>query len=889
MKNRMVGLLLALTLVIGLTMVLPIEVSAATVTTTDVLDMVNFANKQDGKTASQLGIPTSGWCGYFIGYCINNSGIARSLGTISNDECNWAMSPVGWVCTTKNAGTLYCFSSAHANRLREMYTFADGQLVETNAASFSPQVGDIVEFTWSSWENHAFDHTGIVTSVDGNYITYIDGNSSSGNGKVATHTMEKTNSYIYGFLRFNTNETNNDSTISITSGIYYIEAYCGKVVEVENSGQRNGANVQIWENAGIDCQKFKIEKNGNYYTLTASHSGKVIDIANGSSQSGTNIQQYTYNGSDAQKWQFIDAGDGYYYIQSALGTYMDVYYENTSNGTNVWAYSFNGSNAQKFKLVSENGVVARTAPINTQTYNGHTYELYDYSLTWENAKQFCEDKGGHLVTITSQNEQNFINSFLTGSKNLYYIGLQKVSGNWNWVTGESFSYTNWTVNEPSNNNEPYVQLYANYYKDHQIGSWNDTVNGGSTSVEYYALSNIGFICEYEPQEQYYLDVNGVLDDVKADNVVEYGTFDVYINGALVADDVSDYYIAWPTGTTYEIKDIRTTTGHNYNGVSSGSLKGAIGTNDIAVELIFSTLTPMSIKSVEVSGSTITVNWTPSSDSRVTKYEIYVIKNYSGDLKPKGDFSFSTQSFWEAGVTETSHSFDNISDGAYPILIQAVGNGIIVEQLFSETVVVHATPIVHFMKTERYTQGQFSDVPANQWFTSNVADAFELGLMKGNSTSTFNPYGDVTVAEAITMAARIHSIYTAGIENIEKASGNIWYQPYLNYAYENGIITTAFYNSDVTQKATRAQFAEIFANALPDEGLSIINSITDNSIPDVSISEAYAQYVYKLYRAGILIGGDANGTFSPLTYITRAEAAAIVSRMADTDKRVSFRL
>ena len=52
---------------------------------------------------------------------------------------------------------------------------------------------------------------------------------------------------------------------------------------------------------------------------------------------------------------------------------------------------------------------------------------------------------------------------------------------------------------------------------------------------------------------------------------------------------------------------------------------------------------------------------------------------------------------------------------------------------------------------------------------------------------------------------------------------------------------------------------------------------------------YASAVYRLYRAGILAGSDANGTFSPLSYITRAEAAAVVSRMADSDNRIAFSL
>ena len=162
-------------------------------------------------------------------------------------------------------------------------------------------------------------------------------------------------------------------------------------------------------------------------------------------------------------------------------------------------------------------------------------------------------------------------------------------------------------------------------------------------------------------------------------------------------------------------------------------------------------------------------------------------------------------------------------------------------------------------------------------------------MKGNSKTTFNPYGKVTIAEAITMAARIHSIYTTGSENFVQSSESKWYQCYLDYAYENGIIDYAYYNSDVTYPATRAEYAEIFANALPEEALAEINDIAENAIPDVLSGSTYAPYVYKLYRAGIFSGGDARGTFSPSTYITRAESAAVVSRMADSDSRISFSL
>lgn len=85
---------------------------------------------------------------------------------------------------------------------------------------------------------------------------------------------------------------------------------------------------------------------------------------------------------------------------------------------------------------------------------------------------------------------------------------------------------------------------------------------------------------------YYLDLNGVLNNSVSGAIAGYGTADVYINGSQVANDVSDYYVQWPYGTTYEIKDIKATTGHTYDGVYSGSLSGTIGAGNVSVSLQF---------------------------------------------------------------------------------------------------------------------------------------------------------------------------------------------------------------------------------------------------------------------------------------------------------------
>lgn len=197
----------------------------------------------------------------------------------------------------------------------------------------------------------------------------------------------------------------------------------------------------------------------------------------------------------------------------------------------------------------------------------------------------------------------------------------------------------------------------------------------------------------------------------------------------------------------------------------------------------------------------------------------------------------------------------------------------------------AVGLENFTSVNNYTPGQFTDVPSTSWAGDNIAKVYELGLMKGNGNTTFNPSGNVSLAEAVAIAARLNSIYTTGSEDF--VQGNIWFQTYLDYLTQNKLLTNTF--DDYSRNATRAEFAAILAAALPEEALIATNTVLDGSIPDVDMKEADATAIYALYRAGVLTGNDASGTFTPNSSITRAAAAAIVTRMADTGLRKSITL
>jgi hypothetical protein len=150
-------------------------------------------------------------------------------------------------------------------------------------------------------------------------------------------------------------------------------------------------------------------------------------------------------------------------------------------------------------------------------WNGHSYYRSTSPMTWTNAKIACENMGGHLVTITSAAENNFV--FSTWPSGWIGFTDETVEGQWRWVTGEAVTYTNWNFGEPNNsNNEDYAQFVNG-------GKWNDLPNISlpyvlefeyivtttewelhkivyTNSIGYYSFSE-----QYDPSKEYYIQIN----------------------------------------------------------------------------------------------------------------------------------------------------------------------------------------------------------------------------------------------------------------------------------------------------------------------------------------------------------------------------------------------
>lgn len=135
---------------------------------------------------------------------------------------------------------------------------------------------------------------------------------------------------------------------------------------------------------------------------------------------------------------------------------------------------------------------------------GNHYDFIAGSFDWNEAKSDAETKTflgetGHLATITSEEEDNFIRGQFGGEVTQFvgpWIGGiwdgagQGPTDGWSWVTGEAFAYTGWNPDEPSH------QILGGGLEDalhFSGGGWNDIFNTRTDSI--------GYIIEYETAVQ----------------------------------------------------------------------------------------------------------------------------------------------------------------------------------------------------------------------------------------------------------------------------------------------------------------------------------------------------------------------------------------------------
>lgn len=89
-------------------------------------------------------------------------------------------------------------------------------------------------------------------------------------------------------------------------------------------------------------------------------------------------------------------------------------------------------------------------------YNRHEYWKANWETYWHFMRDDFVNRGGHLVTLGSEAESQFITGCIAQHPANYLLGLHYNGTNWYWIDGTPLTYTNWAAGYPSGD------LYCSY-------------------------------------------------------------------------------------------------------------------------------------------------------------------------------------------------------------------------------------------------------------------------------------------------------------------------------------------------------------------------------------------------------------------------------------------
>ena len=136
--------------------------------------------------------------------------------------------------------------------------------------------------------------------------------------------------------------------------------------------------------------------------------------------------------------------------------------------------------------------------------NGNTFEFVSVpgGIRWDQSRAAAIDRGGHLATLTSAAEADFVSDWVLGIPGAFdaggpwigayqRTGIGEPSGDWQWVTGETVEYARWAEGQPDNveGGEHYLRLGgagAQWYDDATMDdpTWASNANMPGYIVEY---------------------------------------------------------------------------------------------------------------------------------------------------------------------------------------------------------------------------------------------------------------------------------------------------------------------------------------------------------------------------------------------------------------------
>ncbi len=181
-----------------------------------------------------------------------------------------------------------------------------------------------------------------------------------------------------------------------------------------------------------------------------------------------------------------------------------------------------------------------------------------------------------------------------------------------------------------------------------------------------------------------------------------------------------------------------------------------------------------------------------------------------------------------------------------------------------------------------------------WAQACITDLMNRGLLEGMSATTFEPERSMNRAMFVTVLGRIAGInpedYRSDyLDNLyTDVTADQWFAPYVNWATRYGIVLGIGDGTFAPAAAvTREQMAALvvrFASVYNYELTAVEGNYADYFTDADQVSEYAREPVEALRQTGIINGfPGADGTYyyGPLTTSSRAQCAAVLSRLVDS--------
>ena len=199
---------------------------------------------------------------------------------------------------------------------------------------------------------------------------------------------------------------------------------------------------------------------------------------------------------------------------------------------------------------------------------------------------------------------------------------------------------------------------------------------------------------------------------------------------------------------------------------------------------------------------------------------------------------------------------------------------------------------------------FTDVPADAWYYPVVKEAYEKGITNGVTRTTFEPNATVTREMFLVMLFRaadvrldvFHTMFPKWDEELIQRSyfsdveKDAWYAETVCLAKEmdvtNGVDATRFGVGEPITREQMATFAARFMDVRRHVALKDAKTPV-KTFADADQISAWAKEAVEAMRISGVMQGDQQQRLHPQDHATRAEAAAVVLRLADATERVSF--